>query len=93
MSQSTIRFERRICSLEAALYSAGRPLHVEDLKRVVGTRSERVVKRLVGQLGKRYRDRGGALEVVLRDDERASMQLKERYDSMVKQFNHKPVNR
>ncbi len=91
MSRAEERYRRRICSLEAALYSAGRPVHVEDLKSVVGTRSERVVRRLVRGLAERYRSRGGALEVVLGDDGRAAMQLGEEYDDMVKQFNNKPL--
>ena len=91
MSQASTRFERRICSLEAALYSAGRPIHVDDLKSVVGTRSEKVVRKLVGSLAERYSTRGGALEVILHVDGRASMQLNEDYDSMVKQFNNKPL--
>jgi len=91
LSQATTRFERRICSLEAALYSAGRPIHVDDLKSVVGTKSEKVVRKLVGSLAERYSTRGGALEVVLHGDGRASMQLNENYDSMVKQFNNKPL--
>ena len=91
MSQASERFERRICSLEAALYSAGRPIHVDDLKSVVGTRSEKVVRKLVGSLAERYSTRGGALEVILHVDGRASMQLNEDYDSMVKQFNNKPL--
>ena len=91
MSQATTRFERRICSLEAALYSAGRPIHVDDLKSVVGTKSERVVRKLVGSLAERYSTRGGALEVVINGDGRAAMQLSEEYDGMVKQFNNKPL--
>jgi len=91
MSRAEERFNNRICSLEAALYSAGRPVHVDDLKSVLGTKSERVVKRLVGRLAERYRSRGGALEVVLGGDGRAAMQLSEEYDDMVKQFNNKPL--
>jgi len=91
LSQASTRFERRICSLEAALYSAGRPIHVDDLKSVVGTRSERVVRKLVGSLAERYSTRGGALEVVINGDGRAAMQLSEEYDGMVKQFNNKPL--
>jgi len=91
MSRAEERFNNRICSLEAALYSAGRPVHVEDLKSVVGTRSDRVVRRLVRSLAERYRSRGGALEVVLGGDDRAAMQLSEEYDDMVKQFSKRPL--
>ena len=91
MSQATIRFERRICSLEAALYSAGRPIYINDLKSVVGTKSEKVIRKLVESLSERYSTRGGALEVVLHGDGRAAMQLSEEYDDMVKQFSNKPL--
>ncbi|MBN2336186.1 SMC-Scp complex subunit ScpB [Candidatus Bathyarchaeota archaeon] len=91
MSQPSNRFERRICSLEAALYSAGRPLEIESLKPIVGTKSDKVVRKLVRYLAQRYSERRGALEVVVHKDDRVSIQLKERYDSMVKQFNHKPL--
>jgi segregation and condensation protein B len=91
LSRAEERFTRRICRLEAALYSAGRPVHVDDLKSVVGTKSERVVKKLVGHLAERYRCRGGALEVVLGGDGRAAMQLSEEYDDMVKQFSKRPL--
>jgi len=91
LSRAEERFNNRICSLEAALYSAGRPVHVDDLKSVLSTKSEKVVKKLVGRLAERYRSRGGALEVVLGGDGRAAMQLSEEYDDMVKQFNNKPL--
>jgi segregation and condensation protein B len=91
LSRAEERFNNRICSLEAALYSAGRPVHIDDLKSVVGTRSERVVKRLVGRLAERYSSRGGALEVVLGGDGRAAMQLSPEYDDMVKQFSKRPL--
>ena len=91
MSQASTRFERRICSLEAALYSAGRPIYINELKSVVGTKSEKVIRKLVGSLSERYSTRGGALEVVLHVDGRAAMQLNEEYDSMVKQFKNKPL--
>jgi segregation and condensation protein B len=91
LSQASTRFERRICSLEAALYSAGRPIYINELKSVVGTKSEKVIRKLVGSLSERYSTRGGALEVVLHVDGRAAMQLSEEYDSMVKQFKNKPL--
>lgn len=83
--------EMKLCSLEAALYSAGRPLEVEDLKSVVGSKSERTVRKLVGQLSQRYRRRGGALEIATHGDGRVSMQLRESYEDMVKQFSNRPL--
>ena len=83
--------DARLCSLEAALYSAGRPLELGDLKSVVGSTSERTVKKLVGQLAQRVARRGGALEVATHSDGRVSLQLRESFDDMVKQFNHRPL--
>jgi segregation and condensation protein B len=93
MSDALLRQEVKLCSLEAALYSAGRPLELEDLKYVVRSTSERTVKKLVGQLAQRYRRRGGALEIATHSDGRVSLQLRESFDDMVKQFNHRPLLR
>jgi len=91
MSDGLTSQEMKLCSLEAALYSAGRPLDVEDLKSVVGSKSERTVRKIVGLLSQRYRKRGGALEVAIHGDGRVSLQLKESYENMVKQFSNKPL--
>jgi segregation and condensation protein B len=91
MSTELTRQELKLCSLEAALYSAGRPLNVDDLKHVVGSRSERTIRKMVGLLSQRYRKRGGALEVATHGDGRVSMQLKESYEDMVKQFSNRPL--
>lgn len=92
MSQ-TPRFESRICNLEAALYSAGRPLATKDLMLAAGTRSEKSIHKLLGHLIKRYQERGGALEIVYLEDSRISLQLKLIYSSFVKKFNNKPLLR
>jgi segregation and condensation protein B len=83
--------ERRLRDLEAALYSAGRPLSIDEIKPVLRTRSENVSRKVVTALRKRYTTRNRALEVVRLKDGRVSMQLKERYDDFVKQFNNKPL--
>lgn len=90
MSEHT-RQEMKLCSLEAALYSAGRPLNVDDLKSVVGSRSEKTIRKIVGLLSQKYRKRGGALEIATHGDGRVSMQLKESYEDMVKQFSNRPL--
>ena len=83
--------ERRLRVLEAALYSSGRPLSIDEIKPVLRTRSENVSRKVVTALRKRYTTRNRALEVVRLKDGRVSMQLKERYDDFVKQFNNKPL--
>ncbi len=83
--------DRRLKELEAALYSAGRPLTIEEIQPVIGTRSDNVANDVVDALRDQYASRNRALEIVRLDDGRAVMQLKEVYDEFVKQFNSKPL--
>ncbi len=83
--------DRRLKELEAALYSAGRPLTIEEIQPVIGTRSDNVANDVLDALRDQYASRNRALEIVRLDDGRAVMQLKEVYDEFVKQFNSKPL--
>jgi len=83
--------DRRLKELEAALYSAGRPLTIEEIQPVIGTRSDNVANDVLDALRDQYTSRNRALEIVRLDDGRAVMQLKEVYDEFVKQFNSKPL--
>jgi segregation and condensation protein B len=83
--------EQRLQDLEAALYSAGRPLSINDIKPVIKTRSEKVSLKVAKALSDRYSLRDRALEVVLLNDNRVALQLKPDYDDFVKQFNNKPL--
>lgn len=83
--------EQRLQVLEAALYAAGRPLSIGEIKPVLRTRSDKVSKKIISTLRNRYNTRNRALEVVHLTDGRVSMQLKQVYDDFVKQFNNKPL--
>ena len=91
MSHKEELLEMRLQSLEAALYAAGRPLTIDEIKPVLRTRSNNVSKKIVAVLRKRYNHRNRALEIVRLEDGRISMQLKQVYDDFVKQFNNKPL--
>ena len=91
MTELTPLMSRRVRGLEAALYSAGRPLTVEELLPVLGTKSDRVVAKIVHVLYHKYRLRDCALEVVILDDGRVEMKLKPSYKEMVQHFNKKPL--
>jgi segregation and condensation protein B len=91
MNNKISRSEKRLCNIEAALYSAGRPLNIKDLKKIANTKSNKVINKLVIHLTKRYMKKNGALEVKQIDKERVSLQLKPEYDEMVKRFNNKPL--
>ncbi len=92
MSQSReLRQARRLAMLEAALYAAGRPVEVKSLKRVVRTRSEKVVLKLVRELARRYEARGSALEIKELPGNRVIMRLRTKFNRMVKRFAHRPL--
>jgi len=82
---------RRLCILEAALYSAGRPLSLDELSKVAGTKSERVIRRLVKVLSERYENRNGALEIAEVEGNRVCLQLKPTYDESVRMMSNKPL--
>lgn len=88
---SNPREAERLAKLEAALYSAGRPVDMESLKLVAGTKSDRVIRKLIGELSDRYRARRSALEISNLPGERTVMRLKEEYDKRVKRFTNRPL--
>lgn len=85
------RSRRRLARMEAALYSAGRPVSLEDLKRVVGTKSDKVIQGLIQELTYRYRERGCAMEVSKAPEDRVILKLRDEYDEVVNRFNHRPL--
>jgi segregation and condensation protein B len=91
LSRKEALLEGRLRDVEAALYSAGRPLTIGEIKPVLRTRSDKVSKKIFKALKGRYNKRNRALEVVMLDDERAVMQLRPEYEDFVNQFNNKPL--
>jgi segregation and condensation protein B len=82
---------RRVRALEAALYSAGRPLAIEEIMPVLRTKSDRVAAKVVHVISHKFRLRECALEVIILEDGRVEMQLKPEYEEMVQRFNKKPL--
>jgi segregation and condensation protein B len=85
------RKQLRLATLEATLYVAGRPLEIDRLMQVIGTKSERIAFKLVDELSARISERGGALEVKHLPGRRAVLQLKQEYNDMVKQLTNRPL--
>lgn len=81
----------RLTTLEAALYAAGRPIDMDTLKLAVGTRSDKMIMKLINELGLRYSARRSALEVRALPGKRAVMRLREKFDGAVKRFSHRPL--
>ena len=85
------RRTKRLATLEAALYAAGRPVGIDSLKRVVQTRSHKVVQKLARELAKRYEARGSALEIKELPRDRVILQLRTKFSKMVRRFAKRPL--
>lgn len=77
--------------LEAALYVAGRPLDINELCSVVGSRSKKRVARLIASLIQEYAARNTAMEILELKDERYVLQLKPDFTPLVKKFVNRPL--
>ena len=83
--------QAKLTELEAALYSAGHPLNLEELMQAIDSRSEKFVLKYLDELAKKMIIRGGALEVKRLPGNRAVMQLRPEYEKMVRQFTNRPL--
>ena len=77
--------------IEAALYSAGRPLRIEELIRASGTESRTKTLDLLNNLMKKTKSAFKALEVVILPDGSYVFQLKPEYSATVKKYASKPI--
>ena len=77
--------------IEAALYSAGRPLRIEDLVRASGTESRTKTMTLLESIIKKTKSAFKGLEIAILPDGSYVMQLKPEYSSTVKRYASKPV--
>ncbi|MFB5616983.1 MAG: SMC-Scp complex subunit ScpB, partial [Nitrosopumilus sp.] len=76
--------------IEAALYSSGRPLRIEDIIRASGTESRTKTLELLQNIMKKTKSAFKALEIVILPDESYVMQLKPEYSATVKRYASKP---
>ena len=77
--------------IEAALYSSGRPLRIENIVRASGTESRTKTLELLEIIMKKTKTAFKALEIVILPDGSYVMQLKPEYSSTVKRYASKPV--
>ena len=85
------RLTRELALLEAGLYVAGRPLDLNTLASVAGTRSKKKVRKLAKALVENYRNRDTALEILELEGERFVMQLKAEYTTKVRKLATRPL--
>lgn len=77
--------------IEAALYSAGRPLRIEEIVRASGTESRTRTLEILNGVIKKTRTAFRALEVVILPDGTYVFQLKPEYTDVVRRYASKPI--
>ena len=90
-AQETDRKTRYLALLEAALYIGGRPLELNELCQVIGSRSKKKVKLYVETLIQEYVARSRALEILALKDERYVLQVKAEFTPLIKKLVNKPL--
>lgn len=77
--------------VEAALYSAGRPLKIEDLVKASGTESRTKTYEILQNIMKKAKTAFRAIEVTTLPDGSYVLQLKPEYSSTVRRYASKPI--
>jgi segregation and condensation protein B len=77
--------------LEAALYVAGRPLDLNELCQVVGSRSKKRVISYAETLMADYKARNSAMEILALKDERYVLQVKAEFTPLIKKLVNRPL--
>jgi segregation and condensation protein B len=85
------RQKHRLVMLEAALYVAGRPLDLNEICSVLGTRSKKRAEQSLEALRAEYASRNTAMEVLKLKDERYVMQVKAEFTPLVKKLVNRPL--
>lgn len=77
--------------IEAALYSAGRPLKIEELIKASGTESRTKTLNLLNIIMKKAKAAFKAIEVVTLPDDSYVFQLKPEYSATIRRYASKPI--
>jgi segregation and condensation protein B len=91
LAQDTERKAHFLALLEAALYIAGRPLDLNELCQVLGSRSKKKAQKYADILMQEYAARNTALEILALKDERYVLQVKSEFTPMIKKLVNRPL--
>ena len=80
-----------VARIEAALYSAGRPLSIDELMRASGTNSKEKTVRIVNDLMKNVKSTFKAIEISQLEDGTYVFQLKPEYTPLIRKFAQHPL--
>jgi segregation and condensation protein B len=86
-----IEDDEAIARLEAALYSAGRPLTIEELIKASGTESRAKTLVLMTGIVKKTKSAFRALEIVSLPDGSYVFQLRPEYNTVIRKYASKPL--
>ena len=90
-AQEAERKAHCLALLEAALYVAGRPLDLNELCQVIGSRSKKRVQKYADTLMKEYGARNTGLEILALKDERYVLQVKTDFTPLIKKLVNRPL--
>jgi segregation and condensation protein B len=90
-AQDAERKAHYLALLEAALYVAGRPLDINELCQVIGSRSKKKVQKCADTLVQEYASRNTALEILALKDERYVLQVKAEFTPLIKKLVNRPL--
>jgi len=77
--------------IEAALYSAGRPLSIEELIKASGTESRTKTLNLLNNIMKKAKSSFKAIEITTLPDDSYVFQLKPEYSATIRRYASKPI--
>jgi len=90
-SQDNERKAHCLALLEAAMYVAGRPLDLNELCQVIGSRSKKKAQKYADALTQEYASRNTALEILALKDERYVLQVKAEFTPLIKKLVNRPL--
>ena len=90
-AQDAERKAHCLAALEAALYIAGRPLDLNELCQVIGSRSKKKAQKYAETLMQEYNQRKTALEILGLKDERYVLQVKPEFTPLIKKLVNRPL--
>ena len=85
------KLKHTLALVEAALYVAGRPLDLNELCQVVGSRSKKKIKKYVESVIREYIARDSPLEILALKDERYVLQVKAEFTPIIKKLVNRPL--
>jgi segregation and condensation protein B len=77
--------------IEAALYSAGRPLSLDELIKASGTNSKEKTHRVVNDLARKAKSTFRAIEIAQLEDGKYVFQLRPEYTPLIRKFAQHPL--